>query len=68
VRGNTNIKNVLEQEWVLMKGIIQEFYLPVSSDVDLERKAKRWMAQLTKYPWDTSVLKVVDNLIVGSRR
>jgi len=68
LRGNTNIKNDLEQEWVLMKGIIQDFFLPVASEVEFERKAKRWMAESTKYPWDTSVLKVVDNLVIGSRK
>ncbi len=66
LRGNTNIKNDLDHEWQIMKVIILDFFIPVACDKELGRKASRWMANQDEYPWDTSILKVVDNLVIGS--
>ena len=68
LRGNTNIKNDLDYEWQLMKGIISEFFIPVACDTEFQSKAEKWMAQKEEYPWDTSILKVVDNLVIGSKK
>jgi len=66
--GNTTIKNDLENEWFLLKEIISEFFIPVASDREFHSKARRWMARSEDYPWDTSVFKVVDNLVIGSKK
>lgn len=66
--GNTKVKNDLEIEWILMKEIISDFFIPVASDTAFFGKAEQWMRRRTDYPWDTSVLKVVDNLVIGSRK
>jgi hypothetical protein len=68
LRGNTNIKNDLAYEWQLMKTIISLFFIPVASDNQFRLKAERWMAKKDEYPWDTSLLKIVDNLVIGSRK
>ena len=68
LRGNKNIRNDLDDEWQLMKGIISDFFIPVASDKDFESKADKWMARVEEYPWDTSVLKVIDNLVIGSKK
>lgn len=68
LRGNTNIKNDLYYEWQLMREIISEFFIPVASDKEFESKAKDWMARQNDYPWDTSILKIVDNLVIGSKK
>jgi hypothetical protein len=68
LRGNSNIKNDLPLEWQLMKEIISDFFLPVVSDKEFKDKVGRWMAKENEYPWDTSVLKVIDNLIIGSKK
>lgn len=66
--GNKTIKNDLETEWFLLKEIISEFFIPVASDREFYSKAGRWMARSKDYPWDTSFFKVVDNLIIGSKK
>jgi hypothetical protein len=68
LRGNTTIKNDLDYEWQLMKGIISEFFIPVACDTGFQSKAEKWMARKEEYPWDTSILKVVDNLVIGSKK
>ncbi|WP_435547194.1 hypothetical protein [Desulfobacterium sp. N47] len=68
LRGNTTIRNDLEIEWLLMKEIISQFFIPVASDATFYSKAEQWMKRNEAYPWDTSVLKVVDNLVIGSKK
>ena len=67
LRGNTNITNDLDFEWNLMKEIISEFFVSVASDKKFKVKATEWMARSADYPWDTSIMKIVDNLIIGQR-
>jgi len=68
LRGNTTIRNDLEDEWLIMKEIISRFFIPVASDKTFYSKAGQWMKRKEDYPWDTSVLKVVDNLVIGSKK
>lgn len=68
LRGNTNIKNDLNQEWLTLKEIVSDFFIPVASNTDFHLKASKWIANQDQYPWDTSVLKVVDNLLIGSMK
>ena len=64
---NTNIQNNLALEWQIMRGIIQDFFIPVACNRELLYNASQWMARKDEFPWNTSVLKVVDNLVIGSR-
>ncbi|HCO95547.1 MAG TPA: hypothetical protein DIU00_16630 [Phycisphaerales bacterium] len=68
LRGNTNVKNDLDYEWQLMKDIVSDFFIPVGSDREFKSKAGDWIARQDEYPWDTSVLKIVDNLVIGSKK
>lgn len=68
LRGNTNLKNDLDYEWQLMKDIISNFFISVASDKKFESKADKWLSIKNKYPWDTSILKIVDNLVIGSMK
>ena len=65
LRGNTNITNDINYEWKLMREIISEFFIPVASDRNFKMKATDWMAKYDDYPWDTSIIKIVDNLVIG---
>jgi hypothetical protein len=51
-----------------MKGIISEFFIPVASDKEFIDKITKWMERKDQYPWDTSIFKVIDNLIIGSKK
>ncbi len=68
LRGNTNISNNLDSEWELMKEIIKDFFIPIACDQDFIQQARIWMAHQEEYPWDTSVFKVIDNLVIGARK
>ncbi len=66
--GNKSIKNDLGGEWELMKNIISGFFIPIVSNPDFEATAMRWLAKSDQYPWDTSPMKIVDNLLIGSKK
>ena len=66
--GNKNVRNNLDWEWNLMRKIIANFFTPVAYDRDFERMANGWIARKDEYPWDTSFLKIVDNLVIGSKK
>jgi hypothetical protein len=59
-------QNCLEGEWQLMRKILSEFYYPIASAPKFQDKAKCWMADEANFSWDTSILKVVDNLVIGA--
>ncbi len=63
---DTTIKNNLATEWSMMKCILSEFFYPLVRDVSLEKKLIAWNTSQDKYCWDTSHLKILDNLLIGS--
>jgi hypothetical protein len=65
LKGNTNIRNGIDFEWNLMREIIENFFIPVAKNTDFIIKANNWMANQSQYPWDTSIFKIIDNLIIG---
>ncbi|MGI6379287.1 MAG: hypothetical protein ACOX2R_00720 [Anaerolineae bacterium] len=64
--GSNNIQNDLDSEWWLLQKIHSEFFYAVANDAGVRAKAHRWLADQATYPWDTSILKVVDNLLIGA--
>lgn len=66
LKGNTNVKNGINVEWSLMREIIENFFIPVAKNSNFKNKASNWIDNQSKYPWDTSIFKVIDNLIIGA--
>ena len=66
--GSKTFPNDLDREGRLMYKIHEEFYYPVSQNKIFQKKAKRWMADIESFPWDTSNLKIIDNLVIGAMR
>jgi hypothetical protein len=66
--GNKNIKNDIENEWMLMKAIISQFFIPIVSNPDFSVISDYWMKKISIYPWDTSTFKIVDNLVIGQKK
>ncbi len=60
-----SLKNDMEYEWGLIKDIIQNFFIPVAQNEEFVRLANIWIGSQNKFPWDTSVFKIIDNLIIG---
>lgn len=68
LRGHGQIRNGIDHEWPLMRRIIEEFFLPVARDATFRKQAELWMADQERHPWDTSLLKVIDNLVIGAMK
>ena len=66
--GTGNITNNLSSEWLLMRKIHEEFFYPIANDSRFQRQARKWIGNQTNWPWDTSVLKVIDNLVIGAMK
>lgn len=66
LRGNTNITNNLDAEWLTMGDLLQNFFYPVALDSHFIDAAEDWAACSEIYAWDTSPLKTVDNLLIGA--
>jgi len=49
-----------------MREIIEYFFMPITCNQEFKSKAEKWMANNTAFPWDTSLLKIADNLVIGS--
>lgn len=65
LRGNKNIKNGTEGEWATLKDLLESFFYPMLQAEPFHSKVAQWEQYTDNFPWDTSPLKVVDNLIVG---
>jgi hypothetical protein len=64
--GNTTIANDIEREWQTMQEMISGFFIPVAMNPAFAAKAQIWIAAGS--PWDTTAMKVIDNLLIGSRK
>lgn len=64
--GNKQITNDLDGEWAKMRHILQDFFYPVTEEPLFRAKAEEWLAQRDRYKWDTSMLKIADNLVIGA--
>ena len=64
--GNKNIQNNKEKEWITLRELISSFFEPVVSNALFQHQITTWT--LDDFPWDTSPLKVVDNLLIGAVR
>jgi hypothetical protein len=50
LRGNTNIRNGIAREWLLMKKILSEFFVPVSGDQNFRSLAAKWISDQDRFP------------------
>lgn len=66
LRGTSVICGEQHQQWRMMRGILEGFFYPIIVNSAFSQKAQKWMNNRKEYPWDTSILKVVDNLILAA--
>jgi len=50
-----------------MREIISGFFIQISLSEPLKCLANDWMAHQEFYPWDTSIMKIIDSLIIGAK-
>ncbi len=63
--GSTNIANHLEREWEKLQMILRDFFYPILRAEPFKQKAREWQERRTEFRWDTSPLKIADNLVIG---
>jgi len=63
--GSEQIRDDKPTEWATLRRCLQDFFYPVAASPKFIAKAEAWMKQSGAFRWDTSPLKVVDNLLVG---
>lgn len=63
--GTTNIVNDVEREWEKLKIILREFFYPLLRTETFKLKLAAWQSSDVQFSWDTSPLKILDNLIIG---
>jgi hypothetical protein len=63
--GSGQITNGIDIEWTTLAEILDDFFYPVISTPLFQQKAVEWLAQSDRSKWDSSQLKIVDNLVIG---
>jgi hypothetical protein len=66
--GSGNITNNLESEWKKLQMILRHFFYPVVQSKPFILRAGAWMQKIDRFRWDTSPLKIADNLVIGVMR
>jgi hypothetical protein len=64
----TNITNDKNKEWNLFKDLLLNFFNPIASNEIFLKRAKEWLLKQDRYEWDTSIPKIIDNLVIGAGR
>jgi hypothetical protein len=63
--GRGEIKNDLELEWKKLEEVLRNFFYPVSASIPFREATHSWVLDRQTFAWDTSELKVIDNLVIG---
>jgi hypothetical protein len=63
--GSTNIANDIDREWEKLEIILRRFFYPIARSEPFRSRARRWQAERGVFRWDTSPLKITDNLVIG---
>lgn len=59
------IVNSLEGEWAKLRLILSDFFYPLAQVPVVCSKADAWLQQQDQFKWDTSLLKIIDNVVIG---
>lgn len=64
--GRTDIRNDRVREWDTLELLLREFFYPALEDPAICASLEDWVARPDEFTWDTSLLKTMDNLVIGS--
>jgi hypothetical protein len=59
------ITNGIELEWRRLEEILTGFFYPIADSSVFKDRAAEWLTRPDQFKWDTSTLKIVDNLVIG---
>jgi hypothetical protein len=57
-----------DAEWKLMRNLLKDFFIPIAGDEKFPKLAQRWLNKKKKFPWDTSIPKIIDNLVIAAAK
>ncbi len=63
--GRGDITNGVDVEWTKLKQVLASFFYPVIQSPVFQARADEWLAHRDEFRWDTSHLKIADNLVIG---
>lgn len=63
--GNTNINTNKDNEWKKLHEILNGFFYEILKNKEFDSKASEWVKN-PEQRWDTSKLKVIDNLVIAT--
>lgn len=63
--GNGQFTNGIDVEWKKLVQVLEGFFYPVVRSPLFLEKAETWLADNDRFRWDTSYLKILDNLVIG---
>lgn len=63
---STSFKNCLNHEWNIAKKIHLDFFHTIASSTKFLASSREWLKNSEPFPWDTSELKIIDNLVIGA--
>jgi hypothetical protein len=66
--GHGRVRNDPQAEWITLRKVLQDFFYPVAASPTFVKKAQAWMKQPATFRWDTSPLKMIDNLLIGFQK
>ena len=63
--GRKNFTNHRDREWETLEMALRDFFYPILLAEPFKLRAEGWQARRAEFRWDTSPLKIVDNLVIG---
>jgi hypothetical protein len=63
--GSGYIANDMDREWATFQTVLREFFYPVVQSMPFQKRASGWQEVRSGFRWDTSPLKIADNLVIG---
>jgi len=60
--GSGDFTNGLEPEWKMLEQMLRNFFYPIAQSEAFQARAREWLSSSNPFRWDTSPLKLVDNL------
>lgn len=67
LHGNGQIRNGADTEWKVLSRLLSQFFYLLDQSEHVAGLTNRWMLD-SRFMWDTSRLKVIDNVIIGLKR
>lgn len=63
--GRTYPANGIDAEWRICRTFLSDFFYPALTAAALAPQLTAWLDNVQLFPWNTSSLKILDNLVIG---